>query len=307
MTGGVGKSGGRRPRDATVEVRLLDEGDLEALHTFLASRPHTTMFLRSNLERVGLADGGRPYEGTWAAAFASGDVIGAAAHFWTGNVIVDAPDSAAAVARHAVQSSPRALMGILGPWEQVVAVRSAFDATDRPCRVESRERLFALDLGSLVAPAALSGGQVICRPPDPEEIESTIIDWRVAFMVETVGADPDEAEFEKARERLHREASEGALFVLESAGDLVATSGFNARTPDCVQIGGVYTPPELRGRGHARAVVAGSLLEARREGASSSILFTGEDNHPAQRCYASLGFGRVGDHGMVHFRSPLPD
>ncbi len=297
---------GDRPHNPA-EVRRIEEGDLDALRAFLNARPHTTMFLRSNLQRVGLVDRGRPYEGTWAGAFVRGEIVGAAAHFWTGNVIVDAPDCAAAVARRAVQLSPRPLEGILGPWDQVVAVRSALGATRHPCRVESREVLFALDLRALLVPTGLSSGRVICRRPGPGEIESVLTDWRVRFMVETVGATPDTAEFDKAGERLRREAQEGALFVLEKSGHLVATSGFNARTSDCVQIGGVYTPPELRGRGHARAVVAGSLLEARREGASSSILFTGEDNHPARRCYASLGFGRVGDYGMVHFRSPLPD
>ena len=53
-------------------------------------------------------------------------------------------------------------------------------------------------------------------------------------------------------------------WVLDVDGKAVARSiGSPPRLPDAVQIGGVYTPPQLRGRGYARAVVAGSLLDAR--------------------------------------------
>jgi predicted GNAT family acetyltransferase len=69
--------------------------------------------------------------------------------------------------------------------------------------------------------------------------------------------------------------------------------------PDIVQLGGIYTPPRLRGRGYARAAVAASLLEARRRGAERAVLFTATPN--AERCYAAVGFRRVGDYALVLF------
>jgi predicted GNAT family acetyltransferase len=71
--------------------------------------------------------------------------------------------------------------------------------------------------------------------------------------------------------------------------------------PDCVQVGGVYTPPELRGRGYARAVVAASLLAARDAGVERSILFTGQDNDFARRAYLALGYEVVGEYGIAFF------
>ncbi len=76
---------------------------------------------------------------------------------------------------------------------------------------------------------------------------------------------------------------------------------FNARLPDCVQIGGVYTPPARRGHGYARAAVAGALLEARDAGATRSILFTGEHNAAARAAYLALGYRVIGDFGLVLF------
>jgi predicted GNAT family acetyltransferase len=66
----------------------------------------------------------------------------------------------------------------------------------------------------------------------------------------------------------------------------------------------VWTPPELRGRGYARAVVAGSLLAVRVEGIRRAVLFTDDDNVQAQRAYVALGFARVGDYGIVLLARP---
>ncbi len=73
------------------------------------------------------------------------------------------------------------------------------------------------------------------------------------------------------------------------------------RLPEIVQIGGVWTPPALRGRGYARAVVAGSLVAARKRGVQHAVLFADPLNPAAKRAYLSLGFRIVGDYGLVLF------
>ena len=92
---------------------------------------------------------------------------------------------------------------------------------------------------------------------------------------------------------------DGNMWVLEDQSTPVAMTAFNAALPDTVQVGGVFTPEDQRGRGHARSVVAGSLLDAKQKGATEAILFTEVDNIPAQKAYESLGFEQVGDYGMV--------
>ena len=91
-------------------------------------------------------------------------------------------------------------------------------------------------------------------------------------------------------------------FVLEVQGSdgPVSYSAFNASLPEIVQVGGVWTPPEQRGRGYARAVVAGSLLDARAERVVRAVLFT--ENPAARRAYEALGFQRVGEYGLGDFQ-----
>src|SRR5438094_89407 len=91
----------------------------------------------------------------------------------------------------------------------------------------------------------------------------------------------------------------GADWVLISGTRPVAYSVFNAMLPEIVQIGGVWTPPEHRGRGYARSVVAGSLLAARKQGVQRAVLFADPTNAMARAAYLAIGFRIVGDYGLV--------
>lgn len=84
----------------------------------------------------------------------------------------------------------------------------------------------------------------------------------------------------------------------------MAHAAYNAETPACVQIGGVWTPPALRGRGYGRAVVAGALRAARARGVARSVLFTPTGNAPAQAAYRALGYQRIRDYALILFAEP---
>ena len=99
-----------------------------------------------------------------------------------------------------------------------------------------------------------------------------------------------------------RATEEGTHRVLMADGRALAMTGFNSRVPEMVQIGGVYTPPGLRGRGHARRAVALDLLAARQGGATGATLFSASE--PASRAYAALGFRRIGDWTLLLFDGP---
>ena len=95
------------------------------------------------------------------------------------------------------------------------------------------------------------------------------------------------------------------MWILEHDGLRVSSTAFNAETAEYVQVGGVYTPPKLRSRGYARAIVAQSLLDARAAGAKRGVLFTGRDNSSAQRAYEALGFAYVGDYCILLLKEQI--
>jgi ribosomal protein S18 acetylase RimI-like enzyme len=285
-----------------VEIRTLSSGDEAALEAFLIPHAESSMFLRGNARAAGLVDRGAPLQGTYVAAIENGAIVGVAAHFWNGMLVLQASGSEVleTVARAAVARSGRELRGLVGRARQVEDTRTALGLRNRPTVLDSREGLYGLDLDRLEVPEALASGRLSCRAPRRDELE-LVSRWRVAYSTEALGiADgPDLAASSSAEiDRLQRE---GSQWIALDGGRPVSYSAFNARLPDIVQVGGVWTPPELRGRGYGRAVVAGSLLDARAAGVDRAVLFTGEENGPARAAYEALGFRIVGDYALVIF------
>ena len=280
------------------EPRLLRPGDEAALDRFLSTHADSSMFLRSNARAAGLMDRGEPLQATYVAALESSRMVGVVAHCWNGMVLVQAPAHAAELARDAVRRSRRAVTGFSGPWTQVVAARAALGLDAAPAVQDSRDDLYALDLDRLVLPAPLASGVVRCRHPEPGELE-LLVQWRASFAVESLGATdgPDLRRASQADVELQHERR--ADWVLVHDTTPVAYSVFNAMLPEMVQIGGVWTPAEFRGRGYARALVAGSLAAAREQGVRRAVLFANPANAAARAAYLAIGFEIVGDYGLV--------
>jgi predicted GNAT family acetyltransferase len=280
-----------------VLTSLEDQAKLEA---FLDRHIETSMIPRSNVARVGLVDGGERYQGTYVAAFDGDAICGMAAHYWNDNLVVQAPDALAEVVREAVARSGRAVASIMGPHAQVVAARAALGFENRRAIADGLEQLYGLALEALVVPAMLSEGRLACRAPRDDEL-ALLLEWRVQFCVESLGESDTPEMRDRCRGFLETMHARREHWIAHDEGRLLAYSAFNATAGPVVQIGGVFTPPELRSCGYARAVVAGSLVEARRNAATRAVLFTAHANLAAQRCYESLGFRWIGEFGLLRF------
>ncbi|HVE87216.1 MAG TPA: GNAT family N-acetyltransferase [Myxococcales bacterium] len=281
-------------------IRVLRPGDEAALEAFLLPLTDSSMFLRANHRIGGLEDRGEFGQGTYVAAFEGEAIAGVIASFWQGNLSLQAPRHLAELLRELPRLCPRPIAGLVGPWEQVEQARALLGMEQAPAKMESREALFTLELQQLRVPEALAGGDVRCRLAGSGDLPA-LAQLRYDFLVESIGDAPGPETMKYACEAVAKNAEHDVLFLLERGGEIVATSNFNARLPDTVQIGAVFTPPALRGRGYARAVVAGSLLHARAQGASRSVLFT-EEEGPARRAYEAIGYRKVGQFGLVLFR-----
>jgi GNAT superfamily N-acetyltransferase len=282
-----------------MDIRALAPADEGALETFLATHRDSSMFLRSNARRGGLTYEGGPYQGVYCGRWEDGELCGVVAHYWNGMLVVQAPRRAGELAAACAAASGRAVTGLAGPAAQVPVARAALGLEDAPTKVDGVDWMYGLDLPELVVPPALARGHVTCRPPKPEERE-ILCDWRMGYDIELLGAiDTPEARRYSA-DFLDRQIAESNAWVLLDRGQLVSLSAFNATLPDMVQLGGIYTPPALRGRGYAKAAVAGSLLAARERGATRAVLFTSTAS--AARSYEGIGFRRAGDYCLVLFR-----
>ena len=257
------------------------------------------MFLCSDIRKSGLVYRPYPLHALYAGAFEDERIIGVAGHAWNGMMLIQAPVMTEEITLECARLSGRPIKGLAGPLDQVRRARTALGLKDVPSRMQSDEWLYGLDLCDLKVPVALLNGEVSYRPPRPEEYD-TLREWRLAYDVETLGAENNQESRNRASTFLDMQIDAGHVWVAVKDEMPVSLSAFNAALPLIVQLGGIYTPPELRGRGYAKASVAGSLLEARSGGALRSVLFT--SNPDAARSYEALGFRRIGSYGLVLFR-----
>jgi RimJ/RimL family protein N-acetyltransferase len=286
-------------------IRVLQPGDEGALEAFLLPRIASSMFLLGNMRAAGLEDKGEPYQGTYAGVFSEGKIVSVVAHYWNDALVFQAPVHVDELWRKAVEVSGRPIGGLIGPDKQVDAVKNGLDIGESRIQLDETERLYTLALDELVVPDVLASGEAVARQAQRSDL-AFLVAWRVAYSAETLGESETGGARERTRSTVERLIRQGHTWVLEVEGEPVACSSFNTATEEAVQVGGVWTPLDMRSRGYGRAVVAASLLDARADGVTTAVLFTGEENIPAQRAYAALGFQHIGAYRML-LLDPAPD
>ena len=286
------------------EIRILQPSDQDALEDFLGPHLESSMLLLSNSRRAGLVDRRQYFEGTYFAAFEDGRIVGVAAHYWIENLVLQSPpEHLEALLASATSAAIRPLRGLLGPGEQIARAKEILRLTDDEIQIDDREGLYSVKLDELIVPEALATGQLRGRRIERRDLEREAA-WRLAYCLEAIKAEDTPELRERCRNEMEGSCERGDTWVLEHGGEPVASTSFNARLDEAVQVGGVWTPPELRSRGYARAAVAASLLDARAEAVERAILFTGDDNTAAIKAYLALGFRLIGDYRIILLREP---
>src|SRR5579862_769755 len=170
-----------------MSIRRLTAADETVFEDFLVAHRDSSMFLRANARSAGLDYHGQPLQAVYAGAFHDSRLIGVAGHCWNGMVLVQAPEQAGPLAQACVAWNGRAVTGFMGPVEQVRFARAALGLERAEVAVHGDEALYALDLSTVIVPAALADGSVVCRAPRPEERDQ-LLAWRMAYDIETLNA-----------------------------------------------------------------------------------------------------------------------
>jgi len=276
--------------------------DLPAVEAFLAAHAATSMFLRANLRDPGLRDHGlrdhAPNAMSLVLTRKAGAVSGVFGITQAGYVLCQAPDATAADwAAFARWLQGRPLAGATGDAAQIAQLTKALGLAPGDLALNEVEPLYRLSLDDLrtdgLAPGSL-------RLPEADD-HALLTGWFRTYETEALNTPPGAAAA-RARERADAAVSGDRVRLLVQDGVPVAMTAFNARLPDMVQVGGVYTPPGGRGRHRARTAVALHLAEARAEGVSTAILFA--SGPAACRAYEALGFLRIGAYALAILKEP---
>ncbi|MBT8155305.1 GNAT family N-acetyltransferase [Epibacterium ulvae] len=273
--------------------RAATEQDLQWMDAFLRDHIQSSMFLLGNLRDFGL-DSDAPY-GLKLWVLEQGEGVFAISN--SGSILMQAPDASSEVWRAASGLiAGRDISGVLGDMPQVRSFAKAAGLNDADMMLDSDDLGFRLELCDLnVAPRA---GDRLIRLADADR--SLVEHWRGIYNQEAIGMDPETAAT-TARDDIAKYVDNDSHRVLVSNGMPIAMTGFNTRLPEVVQIGGVFTPPEHRGHGHARHAVALHLAEAKRDGIERAVLFAA--NEAAAKAYRAVGFQPAGKFTLMLFQN----
>ena len=192
-------------------IRILHPDDEVVLETFLLPRIESSLFLLGNMRIAGLADNGRPYQGTYAAAFADGAIVGAAALFWNGMLVVQAPEQLDDVWRTAVAAADRPIQGLIGPADQVQRVKDSLAITADAIQLDETEHLYSLALADLMVPEKLQTGVWHGRRITTDDLDQQTA-WRVAYMIEEMHEHDTPELWQRARHSLEFAESMGRVW-----------------------------------------------------------------------------------------------
>ena len=125
-------------------------------------------------------------------------------------------------------------------------------------------------------------------------------DWAEAFA--------QESGLPEAEQRSMRGASAGwisdrLVWLWETEGRPVSMAVVQGPTPHGIRVGMVYTPPALRGRGYASALVAQVSQRQLDGGRRACFLFTDLANPTSNGIYQAVGYVQVGEAKLVRLES----
>lgn len=285
-------------------IRLLTQDDFDTYDAFLTPHTVTTMFLRSNPRRAGLDNKGQPYQAHYYGGFDGAKLTGVLALNWNGNIMVQAHNRAQCdeFMYQARKRHPGFIVrGLLGPHVQCEHILKQH-IMPPPERISMSviERAYRLPLDKLRVPPMPRGGVV--RLADADDVRYLALFSRAYDQEALKTSEADLPPMDQTIAAQQRNIAAGDVYVMEVDGQIVARANINARVPDAVQFGGVYTPPDLRGNGYAKAVTAGALQHEKAKGVTLGVLFT--KNPSAMKAYEAIGFEYAADYHLTLLKQP---
>lgn len=285
----------RRGGDLTggLSVRTLEPGDRDAALALCMRDPVGSVLAGGYVETLGIY----PLQQQLIGVFDGPALVGVC---WAGANLVPLVSDAEslAVIAETQRRRGRRCSSIVGPANAVLGLWDLLRPAWSPPRDVRRDQpSMAIRDAPRVAP------DLAVRRSTPADLD-LLFPACVAMFTEEVGYSPTVAGagYEaRVRELVER----GRSFVRIDDGPggprVVFKAELGAVALGVAQVQGVWVPPELRGRGLAKAGMAAVVATTLREVAPTVSLYVNGYNAPAIAVYESVGFEQVGTYATVLF------
>jgi uncharacterized protein len=226
-----------------------------------------------------------------------GAVVGAAIRTPPYNIVLSESDEATWIEpmAHEAHAVFDRLPGVLGPKPSAEAFAEAWRTlTGNDVEPTMANRIYRASRAE--PPTNVSGRMRTYTSAD----RTLVLSWLEAFAREAFPAGAMESSEVVLDRRL--DDPDGDLLLWEDAGRPVSLAGYGTPTPNGIRVGPVYTPPGLRGRGYASALVGQMTAMLLDGGRRFCFLFTDLANPTSNSIYRRIGYEPVSDVDELRFR-----
>lgn len=184
--------------------------------------------------------------------------------------------------------------GVIGPAEEAEAIAEAW-ADARGCRRTPGMAQGLYRLERVVPPEGVPGRMRVMAAQDIPLVS----EWLQGFHRDAL---PHEAFLaDEARRNAETRVARGLTHLWEVDGRPVAMAALTRPTAHGITINAVYTPPALRRRGYATALVAALSAEGLRRGKRFCMLYTDLGNPTSNSIYRKVGYTWVMQSALHRF------
>lgn len=192
---------------------------------------------------------------------------------------------------HALRSGGWPLPGVRAP-AAVAGNFAACWAEISGARIRPGQSLRAYELRRVIPPRAVSGDFRLAGTADLD----LAAQWTYEFALEALGEDDRAA----ARRNAEFKVRAQELYFWQD-GQPASMAAAVRPTRHGISVGSVYTPPALRRRGYASALVAALSQRMLDQGCQFVSLFTNLANPTSNKIYQDIGYRPVCDFAEIHF------
>ena len=278
-------------------VEFLNESNLEEASAFLMDNENFSLFLLGNLEAHGPKLTPAPNSGNFKLIRCEGKVIAVFSLTRRRNLVIQSSSTDDWIMEKILCASEKesiAIKGLIGEWGFCQKFWNLLKQRNivRKDTFVSKELLYTVDLER----------QYIFDSPNVRLLTpADFTSWaphRTAYLKEE--GLPNDLSHEQLQELFLEKIKDQISWGYFENGNLVAMAELNAKARDLGQVGGVYTTPNRRRQGFAKAIMHGLMQDARNlHKIRKLIIFTGETNTAARKLYESLNVSPVGYYALM--------
>lgn len=272
-------------------VETVSPSSQHEMLNFLKEHENYTLFLLGNFENYGAVLTDAPYSGNFKLIRSQDKVVGVFCLTRKGNLLIETilQEPIFDIVLEDCHQESMPLKGVIGNWNFCGAFWEYLKAKKIIQKeiFTSKEILYSIDLYK---------HDFSSQPNVRLLTEADYIQWkplRLDYLIEE--GLPNDLTDKQLLDQFLEKVKKRIMWGLFLNNTLVSIADLNAKALDLGQVGGVYTVPSFRQRGYSRSVMQQLLLDAKElHKIRKLIIFTGEQNFPAQKLYNSLEVSQVG-------------